>query len=46
VILDHHDRAGAGPQEHVVMTLDEWKAEAERRRNEAAGIMAVFEEDE
>ena len=46
VILDHHDRAGAGPQEHVIMSLDEWKAEAERRRNEAAGIMAVFEEDE
>lgn len=46
VILDHHARAGAGPQEHVFMSLDEWKAEAERRRQEAASVMALFEDDE
>lgn len=46
LILDHHDRAGAGPQEHVFMSLDEWKIEAERRREEAAAVMRLFEEDE
>lgn len=46
LILDHHDRAGAGPQEHVLMSLDEWKAEAERRRQQVAATMAAFEEDE
>ncbi len=45
-ILDHHARAGVGPQEHVFMSLDEWKIEAERRREEAAAIMRLFEEDE
>jgi len=46
LILEHHARAGAGPQEHVFMSLDEWKAEAERRRQEAASVMALFEDDE
>lgn len=43
-ILDHHHKAGSGPQEHVVMSLDEWKDEAERRRKEAEQTMAMFNE--
>lgn len=45
-ILQHHQRAGVGPQEHVVMSLDEWKDEAERRRQEVAETMGMFDEEE
>ena len=45
-ILSHHQKAGSGPQEHVVMSLDEWKEEAERRRSDVAETMSLFEEEE
>lgn len=46
IILEHHQKAGSGPQEHVVMSLAEWKEEAERRRQEVEETMTLFEEEE
>ena len=40
------EHSGTGPQEHVVMSLDEWKDEAERRRQEVAETMGMFDEEE
>lgn len=46
-ILAHHDAGDPDrASQHVVMTLDEWKEEAERRRKEAAETMAMFDDED